>query len=399
VKRGERPLREGECMGKRKGIVWHRGYSCRSISKKALLSVIVILVIFLFLLFGEGKAEADIYQYKDKSGNWVLTDSPPGNVENMEIIKNKDRRSSRSSGFRDIEKDLTEKYRPKTDIEKASLSTVTIKTSIGQGSGFFINENGYILTNKHVLRVDETEMKKAEEFIARVDNRIEDDEATIAEAENQLRRMRSDLDDYKASIDRMTDQNAQIIAMQRYRSQSAQYDFYEAQLRKRKNEFEEKKSKYRQEKGEFTKKARTAKYDRQFVVILKDKTELEANLVSVSNDHDLALLRIDRCRSPYLQSGAPNQLIQGMSVFAIGSPLGFGDSVSSGVLSGYDPDYIRTDARINPGNSGGPLITADGKVIGINTLKLITQKFEGMGFAIPVTKALQEFNKYLKTNP
>jgi len=386
-------------MGKRKGIVWHRGYSCRSISKKALLSVNVILVIFLFLLFGEGKAEADIYQYKDKSGNWVLTDSPPGNVENMEIIKNKDGRSSRSSGFRDIEKDLTEKYRPKTDIEKASLSTVTIKTSIGQGSGFFINENGYILTNKHVLRVDETEMKKAEEFIARVDNRIEDDEAAIAEAENRLRRMRSDLDDYKASIDRMTDPNAQIIAMQKYRSQSAQYDFYEAQLRKRKNEFEEKISKYRQEKGEFTKKARTAKYDRQFVVILKDKTELEANLVSVSNDHDLALLRIDRCKSPYLQSGAPNQLIQGMSVFAIGSPLGFGDSISSGVLSGYDPDYIRTDARINPGNSGGPLITADGKVIGINTLKLITQKFEGMGFAIPVTKALQEFNKYLKTNP
>jgi len=386
-------------MGKRKGIVWHRGYSCRSISKKALLSVNVILVIFLFLLFGEGKAEADIYQYKDKSGNWVLTDSPPGNVENMEIIKNKDRRSSRSSGFRDIEKDLTEKYRPKSDIEKASLSTVTIKTSIGQGSGFFINENGYILTNKHVLRVDETEMKKAEEFIARVDNRIEDDEAAIAEAENRLRRMRSDLDDYKASIDRMTDPNAQIIAMQKYRSQSAQYDFYEAQLRKRKNEFEEKISKYRQEKGEFTKKARTAKYDRQFVVILKDKTELEANLVSVSNDHDLALLRIDRCKSPYLQSGAPNQLIQGMSVFAIGSPLGFGDSISSGVLSGYDPDYIRTDARINPGNSGGPLITADGKVIGINTLKLITQKFEGMGFAIPVTKALQEFNKYLKTNP
>ena len=116
----------------------------------------------------------------------------------MEIIKNKDGRSSRSSGFRDIEKDLTEKYRPKSDIEKASLSTVTIKTSIGQGSGFFINENGYILTNKHVLRVDETQMKKAEEFIARVDNRIEDDEATMAEAENQLRRMKSDLDDYKS---------------------------------------------------------------------------------------------------------------------------------------------------------------------------------------------------------
>ncbi len=386
-------------MVKRKEIAENRGYSYQYISKKALLSVNAILILFLILVFSEGKAEADIYQYKDKNGNWVLTDSPPGNVENMEIIKNKDRRSSRSSGFRDIEKELTEKYRPKTDIEKASLSTVTIKTSIGQGSGFFINENGYILTNKHVLRVDETEMKKAEEFIARVDNRIEDDEATIAEAENRLRRMRSDLDDYKASIDRMTDPNAQIIAMQKYRSQSAQYDIDEAQLRKRKNEFEEKISKYRQEKGEFTKKARMAKHDRQFIVILKDKTELEANLVSVSNDYDLALLKIDGCKSPYIQSGAQKEITQGMGVFAIGSPLGVVDSVSSGVLSGYDNDYIRTDAKIYPGNSGGPLITADGKVIGINTLKLITQKFEGIGFAIPVRSAFQEFNKYLKTNP
>jgi serine protease Do len=386
-------------MGKRKGIVWRRRYSRRSISKKTLLLVNVILAIFLFLMFGTGKADAGIYGYKDKNGNWVLTDSPPDNAGNMEIIEYKDGKSSRSSGFRDIERDLTEKYRPKSEIEKASLSTVTIKTSMGLGSGFFINENGYILTNKHVLRGDETQMKKADEFIARVDNRIEDDEATMAEAENQLRRMRSDLDDYKASIDRMTNPNAQTIAMQKYRSQAAQYDFYEAQQRKRKSEFEENKSKYRQEKGEFTKKAGKAKHDRQFLVILKDKTELEANLVSVSNDHDLALLKIDRCRSPYLQSGAPNQLIQGMRVFAIGSPLGFGDSVSSGVLSGYDPDYIRTDARLNPGNSGGPLITADGKVIGVNTMKLTTDKSEGVGFVIPVTKALQEFNKYLKMNP
>jgi len=384
---------------KRKEIALNRGYSYQYISKKALLSVNAILVLFLILAFSEGKAEADIYQYKDKNGHWVLTDSPPGNVENVKIIKDKDGRSSRSSGFRDIERDLAGKYRPKSEIEMASLSTVTIKTSIGLGSGFFINENGYILTNKHVLKGDENQIKKTEEFIARVDDRIEDDEAAIANAENQLRRMRSDLDDYKASIDRMTNPNAQIIAMQKYRSQSAQYDFYEAQLRKRKNEFEEKISKYRQEKGEFTKKARIAEHDRQFIVILKDKTELEANLVSVSNDHDLALLRIDGCKSPYIQSGAQNQLIQGMRVFAIGSPLGVGDSVSSGVISGYDNDYIRTDAKIYLGNSGGPLITADGKVIGINTLKLVTQKFEGMGFAIPVRRAFQEFNKYLKTNP
>ena len=187
---------------------------------KTLLTVNSILTIFLILAFSEGKAEAAIYQYKDKNGNWVLTDSPPGNVEKTEIIKDRAGRSSRSTGFRDIERDLTEKYRPKSEIEMASLSTVTIKTSIGLGAGFFINENGYILTNKHVLRGDETQIRKTEEFIAQVDNRIAEDEATIATAENQLRRMRSDLDDYKTSIDRMTDPNAQTIATQKYRSQA-----------------------------------------------------------------------------------------------------------------------------------------------------------------------------------
>ena len=396
---GKKAPRNEECMVKRKKIALNGGYSYPSFSKKALLSVNAILVVFLILVFDEGKAEADFYKYKDKRGNWVFTDSPPGNVQNMEIIENKDGRSSRSSGSRDIEKDLTEKYRPKSDIEKASLSTVTIKTSMGLGSGFFINENGYILTNKHVLRGDENQIKKTEEFMTRVDNAIDADEATMAEEENRLRKMRSDLEDYRASIDRMANPDAQIIAMQNYRNQSAQYDFYEAQLRKRKNEFEEKKTKYRQEKWEFTNKTRTAKHDRQFIVLLKDQTELEANLVSVSSDHDLALLKIDGCKSPYLQSSAQKQILQGMGVFAIGSPLGLGDSVCSGVISGYDHDYIRTDAKIYPGNSGGPLITADGEVIGINTLKLITQKFEGMGFAIPLRKALQEFNKYLKMNP
>jgi serine protease Do len=347
------------------------------------------LFFFCVILFSAA-AEAEVYIYKDKSGNMVITDTPPGNVENVEVMETRDKRSSKSSGFRDIEKDLTEKYRPKSEIEKASLSTVTIKTSIGQGSGFFINEDGYILTNKHVLRLDETQMKKAEEYIAQVDSGIEDAEATLAENEKRLRRMKSDLDDYKASLDRMTDPNAQVIAMQNYRNQSAQYDFYETQLRKQKNEFEEKKSKYQQDKRGFMKTARAAEYDRQFVILLKDKTELSANLVAVSNNHDLALLRIERCRSPYLQSGATNQLIQGMRVFAIGSPLGFGDSVSSGVLSGHDADYIRTDARIYPGNSGGPLTTA---------MVLRPDKFGGLGAAIPVTKAFQEFNKYFKTNP
>jgi hypothetical protein len=212
---------------------------CGCLSIRAALSAAAVPVLFFILVFAEGKAAADIYQYKDKNGNWVITDSPPANVQNMEIIKERDRRSSRSAGVRDIEKELMEKYRPQSEIEMASLSAVTIKTSLGLGSGFFINENGYILTNKHVVRGDDTQIKKTEEIIAQADDKIEDSEATIADGDNQLRRMRSNLDDYKASVDRMTDPKAQMTAMENYRSKAAQYDLYEAQLRKRKNEFEE----------------------------------------------------------------------------------------------------------------------------------------------------------------
>lgn len=90
--------------------------------KYCYLSVIPLLF-FCVMLFS-ATAEADLYIYKDKSGNMVITDSPPDNVEIMEMIKDKGRRSSGSSRDRDIEMNLAEKYRQKSDSEKASPSAV-----------------------------------------------------------------------------------------------------------------------------------------------------------------------------------------------------------------------------------------------------------------------------------
>jgi S1-C subfamily serine protease len=73
------------------------------------------------------------------------------------------------------------------------------------------------------------------------------------------------------------------------------------------------------------------------------------------------------------------------------------DSVSSGIISGFDGFFLKTDAKIYPGNSGGPLINQRGEVIGINTLKQITHKFEGLGFAISTDAALREFGELAKT--
>jgi serine protease Do len=133
---------------------------------------------------------------------------------------------------------------------------------------------------------------------------------------------------------------------------------------------------------------------------------LDAQLVGIHKDSDLALLKIDQKNLPTLELGSARRIHQGQLVFAIGSPEGLQNSVTMGVVSSVgrqpDPDramvYIQTDAPINPGNSGGPLIDMDGYVLGINTLILSEGGgSEGLGFAIParvVRFVYQSLRKY-----
>lgn len=119
---------------------------------------------------------------------------------------------------------------------------------------------------------------------------------------------------------------------------------------------------------------------------------LEAKLIGIHKESDLALLKVDQKDLPTLELGSARRVRQGQLVVAIGSPEGLQNSVTMGVVSSVgrqpDPDrsmvYIQTDAPINPGNSGGPLIDMDGYVLGINTMILSEGGgSEGLGFAIP----------------
>jgi serine protease Do len=127
-------------------------------------------------------------------------------------------------------------------------------------------------------------------------------------------------------------------------------------------------------------------------VIKPMATKVDAKIVGIDRDSDLAVLKIDRTGLPFLHFGDSEELRQGQLVLAFGNPLGLANSVTMGVVSSSarqikpeDPMiYIQTDAPINPGNSGGPLLDADGRVVGINTF-ILTQSggSEGIGFAIP----------------
>jgi serine protease Do len=133
---------------------------------------------------------------------------------------------------------------------------------------------------------------------------------------------------------------------------------------------------------------------------------VEARLIGLHKETDLALLKIDQTGLPTLSLGTRRPVHQGQLVFALGSPEGLENSVTMGVVSSVarqaDPNrpmvYIQTDAPINPGNSGGPLVDADGYVVGINTFIFSEAGgSEGLGFAIPariVSFVYESLRKY-----
>ena len=137
---------------------------------------------------------------------------------------------------------------------------------------------------------------------------------------------------------------------------------------------------------------------------LADNTNVKATVKGVDEDHDLAVISIktsdlseDTLKQIAIATiGDSDKLQVGEQVVAIGNALGYGQSVTTGIVSATnrsvstssDTDksqsYIQTDAAISPGNSGGPLCNINGEVIGVNSLKIVDENVEGMGFAIPI---------------
>ena len=136
----------------------------------------------------------------------------------------------------------------------------------------------------------------------------------------------------------------------------------------------------------------------QVSVKLTDKREFKATVLGVDKPTDIAVLKIDASNLPIVPLGDPAQTEVGDWVLAIGSPFGFENSVTAGIVSaksrslpdeGYVP-FLQTDVAINPGNSGGPLLNMKGEVIGINS-QIFSRSggYQGLSFAIPINVAAQ----------
>ena len=145
-------------------------------------------------------------------------------------------------------------------------------------------------------------------------------------------------------------------------------------------------------------------------VTFDDDTSVDADVKGTDSEHDLAVIAVplDQISSETMEKiavatlGDSTALQVGEPAIAIGNAMGYGQSVTTGVISAVNREstttneqtgeteetgvkLIQTDAAINPGNSGGPLVNANGEVIGINSSKLASTTVEGMGYAIPIS--------------
>ena len=145
-------------------------------------------------------------------------------------------------------------------------------------------------------------------------------------------------------------------------------------------------------------------------VTFNDEKSVEANIKGRDPEKDLAIVAVplDKISSDTKSAiktatlGDSNELQVGEQVIAIGNALGYGQSVTNGIVSakdreidGYNGKLIQTNAAINPGNSGGALLNSKGEVVGINSAKISDSSVEGMGYAIPVSEVSDTIKKLM----
>ncbi len=351
----------------------------------------IFLIAAISLVYlGTTPVSAGVYKYQDENGKWHFTDKPPKDQKAKAVTATTSKQAVRA----DLKEALHEHFKPSSTTDEASLAVVTVQTNSGAGSGFFVTEDGYIITNRHVVRpATSSQWKDAEGQLAEhkerledLKSRLDDDEETLAEQKKAIDDNRDYMESTRASA---SERKRYDRYVKRYLKNKERHDDNVAQYRKYERE-------YKKRKSDFGFSSSVSNFSRKFTIVLKDGKKLKARLVKISKNQDLALLKLDNYSTPFLKLSSKKYPRQGTKVFAIGSPLGITDSLTTGIITKSSKDHLFTDTQILPGNSGGPLIDTDGKVLGVNTAVLAQrQSLDGLGVAIYASQIRKEFAREL----
>ena len=254
-------------------------------------------------------------------------------------------------------------------VEIARNATVSIETPWGTGSGFYLNDH-YIVTNRHVVKVNGKKIAEFREKVETVRKLIDLERQKLEEIRRKLGRYNEGPTKKQLAL------------------------FLEVREKKLRSLLpEQEKSEERLKKLEQDVSASDIR------IVLANGEKKTPNYFMISERYDLALIALYSEKTIFLRRAPDGKLLhQGEKVFTIGSPVGLRHTVTAGVFSGYRKRkdgqiFLQTDAPINPGNSGGPLIDENGFVYGVNTM--ILRGTEGIGFAIPIEKVFEEFSSSL----
>ena len=352
----------------------------------------------LFLLLASvtaGPSFAEIYKYQDEQGRWHFTDIP-GRGATVTDVDTSEREAATKS--RDLSSDLLNKYKPGSPVEHASLAVISIQSTITEGSGFFISESGHIITNKHVVRPRGTEQwKELEDRLSSAEIKYNKARREYRNEQERLREAEQSLVQRKKRLDRIDEGYQKVLAESEYKMLRKHFEHSKKGLKYFKDNHDDSKREYESARREFNMLSSLSSLAKSFKIRAKDGTRLTARLLAVSEENDLALLKTDDHKTPYIRPGSPASLRHGMRVFAIGSPLGIKDVITSGIVAGLKDNFVIIDATVLPGSSGGPLLTEDGKVVGVNSIRVSqVAGGEGLGVAISIDTALSDFRKFLE---
>ena len=142
----------------------------------------------------------------------------------------------------------------------------------------------------------------------------------------------------------------------------------------------------------------------EVIVTMTDRREFKAKVLGSDKRSDVALLKVDGAKLPYLSVGDSGKIRVGEWVIAIGSPFNLENTVTAGIISAKSRDtgeylpLIQSDVAVNPGNSGGPLINMRGEVIGINSqIATLSGAYNGISFAVPIDEVIRVSDQLKKS--
>lgn len=373
------------------------------------------ILALIVLLCTAAQTYAEIHRWQDEHGRWHFSDSPKGQAgpgrtvfggAPVSTARDSDESGSTDTDTaaatpegKDLKAKLERKFSSGSVVQNVTFAVVGIETALGSGSGFFVSDDGYLITNRHVVRpASSPDWEKNKARFEQERAKLDAWRSELDQEQRSLEDYAVKLENYRRSLDKPDPAKAQnSIDWDEYRD-------YESRYQKRREALAEAEVVYRnrldtlqEQHDEFSFKSSLAGVSQSFKVFLKDNTELTASLVSISEKHDLALLKLDDYSTPSLTLVSTGTPAQGQTVYAVGSPLGMRDSVTKGIVAKLEKDYIMTDAQVQPGNSGGPLVDEAGEVIGVNTMKFYASHLlgDGFGMAIPVSVLRKEFAQWL----